>query len=175
VAPRGKLDIYNLIERALRMYSDEKMTLEQIARVFKAEGYDVSREAVRTGIISGRQAAERLNQANAEARAILQAARDSPNLDIVEAGNALLANHMLNAIKNIEHLEFEKAPELVRAMSDLARAQVQVGKARLGFQNGVAAAKKEIMRALQDELAANHVDLLSRLGAIVEAIEVAER
>lgn len=167
---KSKLVLYDILDRALQMYNRDHKTLREIAQIFKSEGYDVTKESVRTAVKSANQAAMEYNKAYEESRAIIDAVKNNPNTEVYETITSLLAGKILDQVKNIEELTFDDPVKMTDAVSRLANSQVKIARFRLEFQKGYEAAKREFMEKLNKELS-GHPDLLDQIVSLVAAME----
>ena len=167
---KSKLVLYDILNQALQMYNRDHKTLREIAQIFKSEGYDVTKESVRTAVKSANQAAMEYNKAYEESRAIIDAVKNNPNTEVYETITSLLAGKILDQVKNIEELTFDDPVKMTDAVSRLANSQVKIARFRLEFQKGYEAAKREFMEKLNKELA-GHPDLLDQIVSLVAAME----
>lgn len=167
---RSKVELYGLVERVVELYESGK-TLQEIEAILRAEGYDISRESIRRKLRSIKEVAEVYKRSLEEAKVLLETVQNNPNTDVIEVTNSLLAHKLFEFAKSVEELTFEDPSSFVKAVRQLAEAQVKVAKMRLDYQKGFEAAKKEIMREISRELE-KEKDLRDRLLALIEKIEV---
>jgi len=167
---RSKVELYGLVERVVELYESGK-TLQEIEAILRAEGYDISRESIRRKLKSIKEVAEVYKRSLEEAKVLLETVQNNPNTDVIEVTNSLLAHKLFEFAKSVEELTFEDPSAFVKAVRQLAEAQVKVAKMRLDFQKGFEAAKKEIMKEISRELE-KEKDLRDRLLALIEKIEV---
>lgn len=168
---RSKTELYGLIERIFRMYNEERKSLVDIEKELRSEGYDISREAIRRSVKSSKQMASQLKKSLEEARVMIDAVRENPNTDLVEATVAHLGGLLYKETSTFDELRFDDPMQAVQAVGKLAEAQTKIARLRLDYQKGAEAAKNAVKEALRVELE-EHPDLLERLTAIVSSIEV---
>ncbi len=167
---RSKADLNDLIERIVSMHDDDKMTHVQIAEALRAEGIDISREAIRRSYKTAKEQAGDLKAVSEEARVMLEAYRASPNTDIAEAVIAKFTGLLYREVQGIESIEFDDPGEAALAIGRMATAQTRVASLRLKYQNGFEAAKKAVLDTLKQELR-NHPDVLERMTMLVGGME----
>lgn len=168
---RSKADIFDLTERILRLHSEEKLTIEQIAERLQNDGYAISREAVRRSLKSSKEIAADIRKCNEEARVIMDTVRDNPDTDLIEAVMARLSSMLYTEMSAVDSLEFDNPKDLVDAMAKISNAKVKASKLRLDYTRGADAAKKAVIESLKKELK-EHPDLLERLTLIVSGLTV---
>lgn len=167
---RSKADLAGVIERIVRMYEMEKLTLKEIEKALQKEGIAISREAIRRTLKSSKSVAAQYRKAAEEARVLIDTVRDNPNTDVVELTTSLLTKQVFDFVQSIDDLDFESPNDLILAINRLSSAQVRISKQRLTFQNGYNEAKADILRRVKEELD-QQPDLLGRLTAIVTTME----
>ncbi|MFV0262034.1 MAG: phage protein Gp27 family protein [Kluyvera sp.] len=175
MARRSKIDMFGLVERVLGLYQRDKMTMREITDTLKGEGFDVSFGAVQRTIKSNEDIALQMRRATEDTKLLLTEARNNPGTDLVEVGQQILATKLLDVIKSVDDLQFDKAGDLVEALASLSRAQVNVGRLRLEFSSGVDAAKSAIEQKLTELLADDYPDLLRQLLDALAGIEITKQ
>ncbi len=168
--PRKKLELLGLVERVIEMWDRDKMTHREIEAVLRREGFDVSRGAIQRTLKEYKDVAETFQRGLREAEKLIEAVKAHPNTDIVELSSTLLAQHILDYVKDIDGLEFADGAELSKAIARLSRAQVNVARLRLEHTKGFDAAKKAVLAELGRELS-REPGLLEKLSAVVERLK----
>jgi hypothetical protein len=169
---RSKLDLCGVVEIAVNLYTQEKLSFQQIADRLREE-YDVdsSREGVRRAVKNAQENAQMYQRAVDEAKIMIDSIRDNPNTDLAEATLNKFASLIFTELKGIEELNFSDPGDIARAIGQIANAQAKIGSLRMKYQNGFEAAQKAVLAALKRELKAEHPDLLDRLTSIVGGLE----
>lgn len=170
---RSKSELYGLIERIFKLYTQENKTMQQIEETLRDEGYDISREAIRRSVKESKEMAIELKKSLEEARVIIDAVRENPNTDMVEATVAHLGGLLFRETSSFESIHFDEPMQAVQAAGKLADAQTKIARLRLSYQKGVQAAKSAVLSALRKELD-NHPDILDRLQNLVQDLKVDE-
>lgn len=172
---RSKIDMFGLVERVLGLYQRDKKSIRQIADILKDDGYDISASSIKRTLKSNKEIALQMRQAAEETKVLLAEVRDNPGTDLVEVSQQILANKLLNFIKDVDDLSFEKSGDLVEALASLSRAQVNTGRLRLEFTAGVTAAKAAFEGKLTELLEADYPELLRQLVEALDQIEVTKQ
>jgi len=165
---RSKADLFDLVDRILRLHSVEKLTIQEITDQLKNEGIDISREAVRRSLKTSRELAANMRRSLDEARVMMDEVRNNPNTDIAEALVTHIGGMLLRESQELDELTFEDSGELVLAASRIAQSQVKIGGMRLKYRSGFEDAKKEILSDLKADLAGDP-ELYERLAEKVRA------
>lgn len=168
---RSKVDLHGLLERIIEMFEREKMPIRDIEMVLREEGFNISRGAIHRSLKGNGEIALNYKRALGESRMLLDEIKDNPGTDILELTQQMLAQKLSEYVRSIDDLDFKNAGELIKAVSSISFAQVNVGRLKMEFQAGVEAAKKalesELKRILMEEDPAT-------LLAVLEAIERVE-
>ncbi|MFV0261378.1 MAG: phage protein Gp27 family protein [Kluyvera sp.] len=172
---RSKVDMFGLVERVLGLYQRDKKTIKEIAAVLKEDGFDVSFSAIQRTLKSNQEIALQMRKAAEETKILLAEVKDNPGTDLVEVSQQIMANKLLEVIKSVDDLQFEKASDLVEALASLSRAQVNTGRLRLEFTAGVTAAKSAIEDKLTELLQGNYPELLRQLLDALDQIEITKQ
>lgn len=174
---RSKTDLYKLLDRVVKLYNGyggEKKSLEEIEKILRDEGYDITRESIRRKPKSSQEIMEVYQRSLEEAKVFLDAVRDNPNTDVVEITNSLLAHRLFEFAKNIEELNFSDPIEFVRAVQRLSDAQVKIAKLRLDYQKGFDAAKNAVMEEVSRELE-KYPELKAKLIEVISKITPSQK
>jgi hypothetical protein len=117
---RSKAKLYDLVERIIYLYENEKMTIRDIEALLRSEGYDISKSSIHRTIKSYTELAEEYKRTAEETKALIEALRDQPASYQMEAILTMLVSKVFNFVRSIEELEFENPHELVLALNRLA-------------------------------------------------------
>lgn len=172
---RSKVDMFGLVERVLGLYQRDKKTIKEIAAELQADGFDVSFSAIQRTLKSNAEIALQMRKAAEETKVLLAEVQDNPGTDLVEVAQQIMANKMLDVIKSVDDLQFDKASDLVEALASLSRAQVNTGRLRLEFTAGVTAAKVAMESKLTELLTDKYPDLLRQLLDALDDIEITKQ
>lgn len=167
---RAKSELLDLTERIIRLYTEQHFTISEIEELLRQEGYDISRESIRRSVKTSKKVAQEFKKSIEEAKVLIDAVRANPNTDVIEATANLLGQRVFEFMRSVEAIDFDDPVGLSIAINKLASAQTQIAKLRLDFQKGFDAAKKAVLRSLEEELKA-HPDLLERIAAVVAGVE----
>jgi hypothetical protein len=174
---RSKCDADGLVEHVIGLYQRDKKTMKQITEILQAEGYTISKSSVHRVIKGNKETVLELRKAKQDAEILLAEVRDNPGTDLIEVGQQLLANRIVNHIKELEldDIEFKDTGDLIRALTNISYAQANTGRLRLEFTAGVAAAKTAIEGKLTELLNDGYPDLLRQLLDALDAIEITKQ
>jgi hypothetical protein len=117
---RSKAKLYDLVERIIYLYENEKMTIRDIEALLRSEGYDISKSSIHRTIKSYTELAEEYKRTAEETKALIEALRNQPASYQMEAILTMLVSKVFNFVRSIEELEFEDPHELVLALNRLA-------------------------------------------------------
>jgi len=117
---RSKAKLYDLVERIIYLYENEKMTIRDIEALLRSEGYDISKSSIHRTIKSYTELAEEYKRTAEETKALIEALRKQPASYQMEAILTMLVSKVFNFVRSIEELEFEDPHELVLALNRLA-------------------------------------------------------
>jgi predicted DNA-binding protein YlxM (UPF0122 family) len=168
---RSKAELLGLTERILRLYTEDHLTITQIADLLQAEDKDIGREAVRRSLNKAKDAALKMQENLEKARVMVDAIKDSSGTEAIEAVIQQMAGFYLNAAMDIESLEVKDNAKFVQGIVSLAGAQSKITATRLNFQSGFGAAKSAVLNALKAELRDRHPAILEALSSIVAGLE----
>ena len=166
---RPKAELLGIIEKVIRMYEKDKLSISDITEQLKEQGYDISRSSVHRSIKSYRQVAKKHEKYQNEAKVLIDTVRSTTNTDIVETINSLFASKLFDYVKDLDSIELQDAPNAIsQILYRLSRAQVDISRLRLQYEKGFKAAKNKVIQTLADELQKNEPELLNRLIEIIK-------
>lgn len=166
---RKKAELYDIVERIVGMYHDDKLEIREIESRLRDEGYDISRGSIHRTLKDNKKVAEDYRRAVAEAQVLIETVRDNPNTDVLETTTSLLAQKFLEFAKSMDAVDFDDPAKFAESLSRIARSQAQLGKLRMDYQKGFEEAKNKVMNALADALK-DKPGLLGELRLVVEAL-----
>lgn len=167
---KSKAELLGLVERIVKMYSEEHVTCKNIEEVLRSEGYDISRESIRRTVKSNKNIADELMKTREETVALIDAIRDNPATDTNEATLDFLISKAFEYTKSIEDLNFRDLPELASFISKMTKAKTQIVKQRLEYRQVFERAKTELIIQLRRALEGD-MELYGRMKSLVEAME----
>lgn len=171
MSKRSKADLLGLVDRIVKMYSEEKLTNKAIEKILREEGFDISRESIRLTVKTNKQIAKEIAKARLETDQIIAAIKDNPGTDIAEASLDFLMSKTFESIKKIDTIEIVSTKELSSLVKDLTNAKTKIAKLRISHQEIVKKVKDEIIAELQKALE-GRPDLYEQLFTIVSNVEV---
>ncbi|NOU49976.1 DUF3486 family protein [Pseudoalteromonas sp. JBTF-M23] len=167
--PRPKLEMLGLLERVIRMYTEDKMEIRVIEQVLKAEGFDVSKSSIQRSLKSYEEVAAQHQQVLDEAKLLMETVKNTPNTDIFESVNSIMAGKFLEFAKSMDGLDFTSPEKFIASLADLSRAQANLGRLRMEYEKGFEAAKSKFLKELAGQLK-SEPELLQKLREIVSRI-----
>ncbi|MGT3827049.1 phage protein Gp27 family protein [Enterobacter kobei] len=171
---RSKIDMFGLVERVLGLYQRDKKTIREIASILKKDGFDVSGAAIHRTLKSNEETALKMRKAAEEAQVLLAEVRNNPGTDIVEVCQQMMANHLLEYIRDIDSADitFKSTSDMMKALTNISYAQANTGRLRMEFSAGVSAAKAAMEGKLTELLEEEYPDVLRQLLDALDRIEI---
>lgn len=170
---KSKAELLGLIERITKL-SKKGNTCKQIEAILRADGVDISREAIRRTVKSAAEAAKEYNMAYEEAKAITETIKNNPGTDVIEAINAVIATKFLSEIKNIDGIELKSVNDIAKLVSAVANSQTKLAAERLKYNKGYESAKSDFINELNKELKDRYPDVLEQILEIVKNMKAKE-
>lgn len=170
MSKKSKAELFGLIERIVQMSNVDHLSCEDIEQKLRAEGYDISREAIRRTVKSNKSIADELMKTREETMALVDAIRDNPGTDINEATLDFLISKAFEFTKSIEAMNFKDLPELATFVSRMTRAKTQLAKLRLDHDTMFEKIRSAFMQQLREELK-NMPDLCERIQEVAMRIK----
>jgi hypothetical protein len=121
MARKSKANLYNIIDRIVYMYHEEKKDIKTIANILQAEGYDISKSSIHRTLKSYADAAKEFQEVYEETKVLVEALKEKPASDVMEGITKILANRLFRFVKDIEMMDFEKPEELILSVDRLAK------------------------------------------------------
>ena len=118
---RKKVDLYDLIQRIVYLYEEEKKDFRTIASLLKAEGYDISRSTIHRAYRDYKELAKQYNEWWDKIEVLVRQTQDKPTSFMLSALVSILTQHVLDFAKDINFMEFEDPSELIKAVKDLTQ------------------------------------------------------
>lgn len=167
---RSKVDLYGLVDRVVDLYHNQKKTQKEIEKILREEGYDISRESIRVSLKNSAEVAAHYLQAVEESKALVQAIKENPNTDMVEAVSALMTRQIFEFMKSVDALQFEDSEALARAINNMASAQVRISKYKLDYEKGYEKAKADVLRLVRQRLK-ERPDVVEVIKALIDEVK----
>ena len=130
MARRSKAKMYDLVNRIIYLYEKEKMKVKDIESLLRSEGYDISKSSIHRTIKTHQQLAEEYKRTAEEVKALIEALKNLPATDMMEAIHAHLTTKLLEFTKQIESLAFDDPVDFVNAVSKLSKSLESLQKYR---------------------------------------------
>ncbi len=162
MARRSKAKMYDLVNRIIYLYEKEKMKIKDIESLLKSEGYDISKSSIHRTIKTNQELAQQYKKIAEETKGLMEALKENPATDLMEAVHTILTNKIFEFVRQIEKLTFDDPVELTHAISRLSKSLESLQKYReerlqKAMQNIEKEAKKrnidpEFMQLLRKEI-----------------------
>jgi len=127
---RSKATLNDLINRIIYLYEKEKLTFKQIESILRAEGYDISKSSIHRAYRSYQESAELYKRMSQEIKALIEAVKENPTTDAIEAGVAYLSTKVLQLVKDIEKMDFNDPLDVITAVEKLGRTAERLTRFR---------------------------------------------
>lgn len=137
--PRRKATLFDIVERIIYLYHNEKKAIREIESILRAEGYDISRGSIHRTLKSYQDTAKELLEAKEEVKALIEAVKENPSTDMIEGIVSIIASRLLKFIKDIESFDFDDPYQLISAIQKLANSAEKLQKYR----------EEKILKAMQ--------------------------
>jgi len=118
---RKKAELYDLIQRIVYLYEEEKKDFRTIASILRAEGYDISRSTIHRAYRDYKELAKAYNEWWDKIEVLVKQTQDKPTSFMLSALVSILTQHVLDFVKDINFMEFEEPSELIKAVKDLTQ------------------------------------------------------
>lgn len=130
MAKRSKAKMYDLVNRIIYLYEKEKMKIKDIESILKSEGYDISKSSIHRTIKTHQQLAIEYKKIAEEAKGLIEALKENPATDLMEAVHTILTNKIFDFVRQIEKIDFDDPVELTQAVSRLSKSLESLQKYR---------------------------------------------
>lgn len=169
---RSKLTMLGMVERTVKLYHDEKMSIDEITALYKEEGIDISRTSIGRTVKSHAEWMEEDRRIRQEAKLMLEQYKDTPNTDLMEMVQNMLQVKLADYMRSVDSIDFKDPAKLFESMAALSRSQVNVSRLRMEFQDGAEAAKRQLEEELTATLKEIDPEMLKRLIEIIRNLRI---
>jgi hypothetical protein len=118
---RKKAELYDIIQRIVYLYEEEKKDFRTIASLLRSEGYDISRSTIHRAYRDYKELAKRYNEWWDKIKILVEQTQNKPTSFMLSALVSILTQHVLEFVKDIEFMEFEEPGELIKAVKELTQ------------------------------------------------------
>lgn len=118
--PRKKADLYNIVQRIIHLYVDQKKHVREIEGILRAEGYDISKSSIHRTIKNYQDAAKELIEFEKEVKTLIETFKDKPATDYLEAGAKMLSGKLFKIVSQIIDMDFDDPEKLINSISKLS-------------------------------------------------------
>ncbi len=127
---RSKAKMYDLVNRIIYLYEHKKMSIKEIESLLKSEGYDISKSSIHRTIKTNQELANQYKKIAEETKGLMEALKENPATDLMEAVHTILTNKIFEFVRQIESLAFDDPVELTYAISRLSKSLESLQKYR---------------------------------------------
>jgi uncharacterized protein with NRDE domain len=128
--PRSKAKMYDLVNRIVQLYNDDKKSVKEIEKILREEGFDISKSSIHRTIKSYTELANEYKKTAEETKALIEELRKTPATYTMEAILTMLTNKIFHFVRSIESMDFDEPDKLVMAMNKLASSIEKVQRYR---------------------------------------------
>ena len=89
---RSKAKLYDLVNRIIYLYEKKNMKIKDIESLLRSEGYDISKSSIHRTIKTHKQLALEYKKIAEETKGLIEALKENPATDIMEAIHTILTN-----------------------------------------------------------------------------------
>ncbi|WP_162618054.1 phage protein Gp27 family protein [Shewanella halifaxensis] len=172
MARRSKADALGVLHQILDLYNNKKYSAEKIAEHLDEQGINISSRSIYRTLRTHKDTAEDYRHAMAEARVLLDTVKDTSGTELMETANQLMANKILENVRNIQEVDIEDPKELFNIMESLTRSQVNIGRLKMEFSKGVTAAKNALKAEFTNILMKQDPETLKKVLEAIDKLEV---
>ncbi len=127
---RSKAKMYDLVNRIIHLYEKEKMKIKDIESLLRSEGYDISKSSIHRTIKTHQELAIEYRRIAEETKGLIEALKENPATDLMEAVHTILTNKIFEFVRQIEAIDFDDPVELTQAVSRLSKSLESLQKYR---------------------------------------------
>ncbi|MFZ8861404.1 MAG: phage protein Gp27 family protein [Thermocrinis sp.] len=121
MAKRKKAELYDLIQRIVYLYEEEKKDFRTIASLLRSEGYDISRSSIHRAYKDYKELAKQYNEWWDKIKILVEQTQNKPTSFMLSALVSILTQHVLEFVKDIDFMEFDDPGELIKAVKELTQ------------------------------------------------------
>ena len=127
---RSKAKMYDLVNRIIFLYENEKLNIKEIESLLRSEGYDISKSSIHRTIKTHQELALEYKKIAEETKGLIEALKENPATDLMEAVHTILTNKIFEFVRQIETIDFDDPVELTQAVSRLSKSLESLQKYR---------------------------------------------
>jgi len=121
MAKRKKAELYDLIQRIVYLYEEEKKDFRTIASLLRSEGYDISRSSIHRAYKDYKELAKQYSEWWDKIKILVEQTQNKPTSFMLSALVSILTQHVLEFVKDIDFMEFDEPGELIKAVKELTQ------------------------------------------------------
>nr|DAZ25997.1 MAG TPA: Protein of unknown function (DUF3486) [Caudoviricetes sp.] len=151
------------------MLADVRYTYREISEYLSEEGYDISYGSVFRYAQRKGNAAQRILEAQAQTKAIVDAIRQNPDMDYTEGALQMVASGLTQKIASASE-EWDEMPmdKAVRAIISLSKTKSYKDKVYTELDSKIKTALDEFKTQVFEEIAENDPALATRIASFAE-------
>jgi hypothetical protein len=128
MARRKKAQLYDIIQKIVYLYENEKKDFRSIESILRSEGYDISKTAIHRAYKDYSEAAAQYNEWWDKIEVLVQQTQNKPTSFMLSSLVAMLTQKVLEFTKDIDSFEFEEPEQLITAVHKLSQMSQSLEK-----------------------------------------------
>lgn len=128
MARRKKAQLYDIIQRIIYLYENEKKDFKTIESILRTEGYDISKTAIYRAYKDYSQTAKEYEEWRKKVEILVEQTQNKPNSLMLASLVALLTQKVVEFTKDIDRFEFEEPEQLISAVHKLSQMSQSLEK-----------------------------------------------
>lgn len=146
------------------MLADVRYTYQEVSEYLEEQGYQVSKSAVGRYALRSKNAAQRIMEAQAQTKIIIDAVKENPDMDYTEGALQIIAGGLTQKIAAAQE-EFDNMPidKAVKALISLSRTKSYKDKIYTELSDKVKLALDSFRRQIFAEIADKDPALADRI------------
>jgi hypothetical protein len=125
---RKKAQLYDIIQKIVYLYENEKKDFKTIESILRTEGYDISKTAIYRAYKDYSEVAKQYNEWWDKIEVLVQQTQNKPTSFMLSSLVAMLTQKVLEFTKDIDRFEFEEPEQLITAVSKLSQMSQSLEK-----------------------------------------------
>jgi hypothetical protein len=125
---RKKAQLYDIIQKIVYLYENERKDFKTIESILRTEGYDISKTAIYRAYKDYSEVAAQYNEWWDKIEVLVQQTQNKPTSFMLSSLVAMLTQKVLEFTKDIDRFEFEEPEQLITAVSKLSQMSQSLEK-----------------------------------------------
>jgi uncharacterized protein with HEPN domain len=128
MARRKKAQLYDIIQKIIYLYENEKKDFKTIESLLRTEGYDISKSAIHRAYKDYSQTAKEYEEWRKKVEILVEQTQNKPTSLMLASLVALLTQKVVEFTKDIDRFEFEEPEQLIGAVHKLSQMSQSLEK-----------------------------------------------